>query len=244
VRDSAVVTEGDGGGRLAQGIVSDITERKALTEQFLRLQKLESVGRLAGGVAHSFNNSLTTIYGRCELVLDRLGATDASRKDVERILAVAQGAARITRQLLAVGRQERSLATILDPADVIGSATALARRVIGEHIEFAIDLEADLARVKVDRALFEQVLLNLFLNARDAMSSGGVIAVRASTVRLDEEQLRSHQGLKPGRHVRIDVSDTGNGVAPEVWPTSLSRSSRPRTSERARRSGWRWCMGA
>ena len=216
VRDSAAVTDGADGLRPIQGIISDITERKALTEHLLRAQKLESGGRLAGGVAHSFNNALTSIYGRCEFVRNRLDPADPSRQDVERILAVAKGAAHITRQLLAFSRQKPLQTTIVDPADVIRAATDLAQPLIGEHLDVATHLETGLARIKADGALLEQALLNLLLNARDAMSDGGVITVSASTVLLDARDVRNHEGLQPGCHVRVDVTDTGSGISPEV----------------------------
>ena len=203
----------------------DVTERKQLEEegkhlasQLLHAQKLESLGRLAGGVAHSFNNALTVIYGRCGILLDQFAATDPRRHDVAQMLRVAEGAAHLTRELLVFSRRQPLRVATLDPSRVIQDATKIARAIIGEHIEVRTDLAQQIGSVEFDRTQMDQVLINLLLNARDAMPGEGVVDVSTSMVQLDEQMASLHDGLHTGAHVEIKVHDTGEGIDPADLP--------------------------
>jgi CheY-like chemotaxis protein len=177
---------------------------------------MEAVGRLAGGIAHDFNNLLTVMKGYSELMLDELDTADPLRTEVDEIKKAADRAAALTRQLLAFSRQQVLAPKILDLNSVVGNMDKLLRRLLGEDIDLFTVLEPGLARVKADPGQLEQVLMNLAVNARDAMPSGGKLTVETANVDLDENYTRDHASVKPGSYVMVAMTDTGTGMSDKV----------------------------
>jgi CheY-like chemotaxis protein len=173
---------------------------------------MEAVGRLAGGIAHDFNNLLTVITGRTYLLLQGLAEDHPHRKGIQTIEATAQRAAMLTRQLLAFSRKQILAPTVLDLNEVVGSFADILHRLIGDDIELVFTPGADLGRCRLDRGQLEQVLVNLVVNARDAMPQGGRITVTTANVVLREEDQRLGDGGSPGAHVMMAVADTGTGM--------------------------------
>jgi two-component system, cell cycle sensor histidine kinase and response regulator CckA len=204
----------DGNGRYigALTMFTDITSRKQLEEQLRQAQKMEAVGRLAGGIAHDFNNLLTAIRGHAELLLGEMSGHHPLRADIEEINKAAERASTLTRQLLAFSRRQILQPRILDMDMVVVEMEKLIRRLIGEDIELQTKPAAKAARVRADRGQLEQVLMNLAVNARDAMPSGGRLTIETSIVDLDEQYTRFHPGSIPGAYVRLGVTDTGVGM--------------------------------
>ena len=196
-------------------IAEDITERRALEEQFRQSQKMEAVGRLAGGVAHDFNNLLTVIKGYSELMLDQVQPGDPLRAGVEEVKKAADRAAGLTRQLLAFSRKQVLAPRVLDLNFVDNNMAQLVRRLIGEDIELITTFDPQLGRTKADPGQTEQVVMNLAVNARDAMPHGGKITISTSNAALQANSL-PQQTVVPGNYIRLDVSDTGTGMSPEV----------------------------
>jgi two-component system cell cycle sensor histidine kinase/response regulator CckA len=195
-----------------QGIARDVSERNRLEEQFRQSQKMEAIGQLAGGIAHDFNNLLTVITGYCELSLQKLRKDDPLRSQQSQILKASERAAGLTRQLLAFSRKQLLQLTILDLNDVVSDVERMLHRLIGEHIELLADLETDLCSVKADRTQIEQLLINLAVNARDAMPEGGHLTIQTKAVDVDELLMRQYPALKTGRYAMIAVSDNGTGM--------------------------------
>jgi nitrogen-specific signal transduction histidine kinase/ActR/RegA family two-component response regulator len=184
--------------------------------RLVQMSKMEAVGRLAGGIAHDFNNLLTAILGYTNLVLDELGAEHPSRPDVEQIQLAAESAASLTRQLLAFSRRQVLQPEILDLNLVVNSIASLLRRLIGEQIELVTVLAPSVGHIRADQGQLEQVLMNLALNARDAMSGGGRLTISTSDVTVDADLVKSHRGLTMGDYVLLQVSDTGTGMDANV----------------------------
>jgi PAS domain S-box-containing protein len=193
-------------------IAEDVTERHALEEQLRQSQKMEAVGRLAGGVAHDFNNLLTVIKGYSELMLDQLEAADPMRAEVEEIQRAADRAASLTRQLLAFSRQQVLAPKVIDLNTVVGNMDKLLKRLLGEDVDLFTVLDPKIGTVRADPGQVEQVIMNLAVNARDAMPKGGKLTIETSNVALDEGYAREHASVKPGYYVMIAVSDTGIGM--------------------------------
>jgi PAS domain S-box-containing protein len=198
------------------GISLDITERHTLEEQYQQAQKMEAIGRLAGGVAHDFNNLLTAILGYCELLLPDFHPDDPHRADLEEIQKAGARAARLTRQLLAFSRKQIIEPTLLDLNVVVADMRAMLGRLIGEDVTVVLSPWPRLALVKADRGQVEQIVMNLAVNARDAMPKGGILTIETANVELDETYATTHRGAKPGPHVVLTVTDTGTGMTPEV----------------------------
>jgi two-component system cell cycle sensor histidine kinase/response regulator CckA len=194
------------------GIGRDITERRRLEAQFLQAQKMETVGQLAGGVAHDFNNLLTAINGYAELALSDLPAGSGLRADLEEIVKAADRAAVLTRQLLAFARKQLIEPRPLDLNDLIVRVEKLLSRLLGEGVELISLLAPDLSQVKADPGQIEQVLVNLAVNARDAMPGGGTLTIATQNVTLGQEEAAAHGGLAPGPYVAITIRDTGSGM--------------------------------
>lgn len=198
------------------GFISDITDRRLLESQLRQAQKMEAVGRLAGGVAHDFNNLLTIISGYSSIVLDRTGPSGPFHHEIEQVRSAADRAAALTRQLLAFSRQ-----TVLQPRplnlnDVVRNIDKMLRRLIGEDIEVMTALAPDLGIVRVDPGQIEQALMNLVVNARDAMPNGGKLTIQTENVNLDESYAQKHDYVHAGPHVLLAVSDSGIGISPEI----------------------------
>jgi PAS domain S-box-containing protein len=217
VRESARAFRTDDGRVLYyDGIVEDVTERRRLEEQLRQAQKMEAVGRLAGGVAHDFNNLLTIIIGYSDLLLERVPARDGMRLPVEEIKKAAERAASLTRQLLAFSRKRMLPPQILDLSSLLTNVDEMLRRMIGEDIELATHLPSGLGRVKADPGQIEQVIMNLAVNALHAMPQGGHLTLEAANVELDSSYGSSHESVLPGHYVMIAVSDTGIGMDAET----------------------------
>ena len=194
------------------GVALDVTARRELENQLRHAQKMESVGRLAGGIAHDFNNLLTAITGHGELLAQSLSPEDPGRADVTAINAAAARAAALTRQLLAYGRQTLLRPEPVDLNAVISDIEPMLRRLIGEHIELRTDLAPDLGWVQADAGQLDQVILNLVVNARDALPRGGTITLSTANAEFDDAYAAERPGLRPGRYVTVSVADTGVGI--------------------------------
>jgi PAS domain S-box-containing protein len=194
----------------------DITERKQLEEQLRQALKMEAVGRLAGGIAHDFNNLLMVIKGHSELILNRLPHEEPLRKNAEEIDKATERAASLTRQLLAFSRMQVLQPKVLDLNAIVADTSKMLDRVIGENIELVVKLGASLRGIKADHSQIEQVILNLVVNARDAMPHGGKLIIETSNVTLDDAYRRKHTGVRPGKYVMLAVSDNGTGMDAET----------------------------
>ncbi len=192
-----------------------LVEREAELRQ---VHKMEAVGRLAGGVAHDFNNVLTAIFGYADLLLDQFADDDPRRADVLEIRRSAERAASLTRQLLAFSRKQIMQPRVLDLNDVIASLRALLSRLVGEDIALEVRPSVELWLVRADPGQVEQVLMNLAANARDAMPEGGQLAVETANASVEHEDARNRPGLKPGAYATMTVIDTGTGVPESVRP--------------------------
>jgi two-component system, cell cycle sensor histidine kinase and response regulator CckA len=204
----------DGSARQVLGVATDITQRKQLEEQFRQAHKMEAVGRLAGGVAHDFNNVLTVIRAQTEFLLTDLPPDDPRRADVLEIQNAADRAAAFTRQLLAFSRRQLLQPVVLELNEVITGMEMMVRRLVGEDVVLLTKLKPDLPRVWADPGQLQQVIMNLAVNARDAMPQGGTLLIETSVVELDEHYPRQHPSAKPGVHVVLVVTDTGCGMDP------------------------------
>ncbi|HET9223566.1 MAG TPA: PAS domain S-box protein [Roseiflexaceae bacterium] len=201
-----------GESRFAIGMVEDITERKRIEAQYLQAQKIEAIGRLAGGVAHDFNNLLTVILGNCELLLADLDADEPVGQDVAQIRQAADRAAVLTRQLLAFSRKQLLNPTRLDLNLVVTNVEGLLRRLIGEDIVLISRLDADLHAVQADPSQIEQVIMNLAVNARDAMPGGGTLIIETANAVLDANSASMPGAVESGPYCMLAVSDTGSGM--------------------------------
>ena len=212
-------------GPLFTAWIRDLSDRRA-AEAALRLreaqlrqaQKMEAVGRLAGGVAHDFNNVLTAIFGYADLLLDGLRADDRCRDDVEEIKRAANRAAALTRQLLAFSRKQVMQPRRLSLNEAIDSIRKLLAKLIGDDIVLDVEMDPDLGYVLADPGQLEQVLMNLAANARDAMPEGGRLTMRTANVDLGPDDIAGLPGIQPGRFVLLVVSDTGHGIPDDVRP--------------------------
>jgi PAS domain S-box-containing protein len=198
------------------GVAEDITELKQTEQQLLQAQKMEAVGRLAGGVAHDFNNILTAIFGYTDFLDETLPEEGQQHEDLLEIRKAGERAASLTRQLLAFSRQQVLEPVVLKINDLVGNVEKMLRRVIGEDVTLRTVLATDVGNVKADPGQIEQVLMNLAVNARDAMPTGGQLLLETQNVELTPEYAALHQSVVPGAYVMLAVSDTGIGMSPET----------------------------
>lgn len=213
---SRVVRTADGTAELYETVVRDVTAQRELERQLTASQKMEAIGRLAGGVAHDFNNLLTVITSYTELILEDLGPTHPQREDLAQVRKAAISAASLTRRLLAFSRQQVLQPVALDVNAVIADTEKILRRLIGADIDIVTALSPSLGSVKADPGQLEQVIINLAVNARDAMPSGGRLTIETANVEMDEGYLRGHPAAQPGSYVLLAVSDTGTGMDAET----------------------------
>ena len=199
-----------------EGTVEDISTRKHAEEALRQAQKMEAVGRLAGGVAHDFNNLLTVINGFSEMVLGHLHDGDPLREPVQQIKRAGDRATVLTRQLLVLSRKQVLVPVVLDLNAVLADLTKILPQLIGQHVAARICGDPNLGRVKADAGQLEQVMLNLVVNARDAMPAGGELILETSNVVLDDAYAAGHAGVQPGDYVQLAVSDTGSGIDPSI----------------------------
>jgi two-component system cell cycle sensor histidine kinase/response regulator CckA len=206
------VPHGDGEPEHAIAVLLDITERRALEQQVRESQRMEAIGQLAGGVAHDFNNLLTVIQGRTQMLLDGAKMPE-DRSDLEEVRAAAERAALLTRQLLAFSRRQLLQPVVLNLNSVIRDIESMIRRLIGEHIDVVTELDPELGDTKVDPVQMQQVLLNLAVNARDAMTGGGHLTISTANVELDATAVHYHPyAVRTGSYVLLSVADTGTGM--------------------------------
>ena len=191
-------------------VVSDITGQKELESQLLQAQKLDAIGRLAGGIAHDFNNLLGVIVGYGERVARRLPAEE--RREIGEVLKAADHAAALTHQLLAFSRRQVLQPRVMDVNAVVADLNGMLRRIIGEDIHLITVLKDGVGRVKADHAQMQQVIMNLTVNARDAMPRGGTLTIETDNVNLDESYVSAHNAVRSGRYVMLAVTDTGEGM--------------------------------
>src|SRR5579859_1798225 len=200
-------------------IKKDITQHIRLKEQLHHMQKMEAIGQLAGGVAHEFNNLLTIMHGNAQLVLsDGSHLKEENRRGLQQITEAAERAANLTRQLLAFGQKQNIQFQPLSLNHVIGNFTKILKRVIGEHVVLQCSYAENLPPVSADVGMIEQILINLIVNARDAMPAGGSITVTTEAVHIDGAYVETHPEAQAGNFVCLTVSDTGTGIYPEYLP--------------------------
>jgi PAS domain S-box-containing protein len=198
------------------GVAIDVTEQRLLEEQLQQSQKLESIGRLAGGIAHDFNNMLTAIIGYSELVMEHLPSTGEAGEEMLEIRRAADRASLLTNQLLAFSRKQILRPKTLDLNEVVTDVSRMLQRLIGEDVTMVTRLGEPLGPVNADPGQLTQVLMNLAVNARDAMPDGGILTLETSNVELDDYYASTHVGVIPGPYVMLAVSDTGTGMASDV----------------------------
>jgi PAS domain S-box-containing protein len=200
----------------AIGVTINVTERRSLEAQLRQSHKMEAIGLMAGGIAHDFNNLLTAIGGYTEMVLETMDDSDARREDLNEVAKAATRAAALTRHLLAVSRRQILQPTVLDVNGMVTDVQKLLRRTIPENIDLCFDLNPTLEPVRADRGQLEQVVLNLAINAGDAMPQGGQLRLATDTVDIDEAWAHLHRPMPAGRYVRLTVTDTGTGMTQET----------------------------
>ena len=217
VHTRADIVNGDDGRPIRMvGTLQDITERRELEEELRQSQKLEAIGRLAGGISHDLNNALTIIIGYAELTVAALADNDSVREDVEHIRRAAERAESVTRQLLAFSRKQWLEPRVFHVGEAVEELGRMLDRLVGPRIELVTSVDNNLPAIYGDRGQIEQAIVNLAVNACDAMPNGGSITLRASLIDADAAFVRSHQPMTPGKYVEISVADTGHGMTPEV----------------------------
>ena len=220
------------------GVTRDITRERQLEEQLRQSQKMEAIGRLAGGVAHDFNNILTAILMQTELLTDLEDLPSPVREGLQQIHAAAERAANLTRQLLLFSRREVMQPRLLDLNEAVTSMVRMLQRIIGEDIRLQLVLHSKPLWLRADPGMLDQVLMNLTVNARDAMPRGGQLLIQTAETQVEELRPGLPPEVGPGRYAQLRVQDTGCGIPPRSWPIFSSRSSPPRN--RAKAPGWGW----
>ena len=206
-----------GGTACYEVMAEDITERKLLEDQLRQAQRVEALGELAGGIAHDFNNLLVAILGQCQMILRQIDATSAIYDRLEEIHKAAERAKWLTTQLLMFGRQKTQELQVIDPnADVVVEVRRLLDRLIGENIILVTHLSPSSGRVRADRHLLQQAIVNLCVNARDAMPAGGTLTIATENIEVNESSAHQYPGIPPGSYVMLSVNDTGVGIDPTI----------------------------
>jgi signal transduction histidine kinase len=209
-------SDANGSQMLFEGFMEDVTERKKLEDQLRQSQKMDAIGRLAGGIAHDFNNMLTAVIGYADLLSAMPGLNERQGKHVVQISKAAHRAASLTQQLLAFSRQQVLQPTPMDINTAIEDTLAMINRLLGEHIIVSFEAGPDVPLVFVDASQVTQILMNLCLNARDAMPQGGFLRITTQAETIGQNAGNQNPELKPGSYVRISIADTGAGMTPEV----------------------------
>lgn len=215
-RNQTALLDNNGSPHFAHGVMFDITRQKILEEQLRQMQKMEAVGQMAGGVAHNFNNVLTALIGHAELALDGLSKDHPVRFDLEGIKRSAQRAASLTHQLLTFTRHQVTQPELLNLNDLVENMDDMIRQIISYDVELVTQSAEKIWNVKADPAQLEQVLVNLIVNARDAMPSGGTLTIETANVTLTQNDTDHQMEISPGDYVLLSVSDTGSGISPDV----------------------------
>jgi PAS domain S-box-containing protein len=210
------INDSEGGGPYFEAFAEDVTERRVLERQLRMAAKMEAIGRLSGGIAHDFNNLLGVIIGYSQVLRRKLGPENPLYEHAEEVEKAGQRAVSLTRQLLAFSRQQILTPVVLDPNALVSDMEKMLPRLLGEDIVVSIHLDPELGRVKADQGQIEQVVMNLAVNARDAMPGGGKLVIATSNVELDQAYARQHPGAKPGRYVMLAVTDSGMGMSSET----------------------------
>jgi two-component system cell cycle sensor histidine kinase/response regulator CckA len=200
------------------GVWTDITDRKSLEAQLRQAQKLESIGQLAGGVAHDFNNILTVIQGHASLLLAQRETTEFTQESAQQIALASERAAALTRQLLTFSRKQVMQAKVIDLNEVVGNVIKMLKRVLREDVSLLVNYGSNRPMVHADPGMVEQVLMNLAVNARDAMPRGGELTIATANEHIDAEYVSLHGQGSPGEYICLSVTDTGSGISPEVMP--------------------------
>ncbi|MGQ7790907.1 PAS domain S-box protein [Faunimonas sp. B44] len=204
------------GRRLFTGFVRDLTSKQKMEQELRQAQKMEAVGQLTGGIAHDFNNLLTVIIGNLEMLEARLEGTEAQRALLAEAMETAQLGAQLTERLLAFGRRQPLVPRVVDVGQMIRDLSGLFRRTLGETIQIQTRIADHLPRTQVDPSQLQNALLNLAINARDAMPTGGTLTFEVAPAELDLDYARSHSEVRPGRYVAVTITDTGAGMSREV----------------------------
>ena len=228
------VSSADEPADVLEAIAEDVTDRRALEDQFRQAQKMEAVGRLAGGVAHDFNNLLMVISGYAEVILAKLPAEHPLHEEGRAIQQAADRATTLTRQLLAFSRKQLLELKVVDVNAIVQDMERLLRPLIGENVELVTTLGPTAAHTRADAGQLEQVLMNLVVNAKDAMSGGGKLTIQTRNILMDESHRRGQQFIRPGDYVMLSVSDTGMGMDKETQSRIFEPFLRPRKKARAR----------
>ncbi|HHE54869.1 MAG TPA: PAS domain-containing sensor histidine kinase, partial [Caldithrix abyssi] len=213
---TSTVKDDDGQPVVVVAVLNDITLHKQLEAQLRQSQKMEAIGQLAGGVAHDFNNLLTVIEGYIDLLKSKLNGNTSVDSYIKQMKKATERAVSLTRQLLTFSRRQVVQPKIIDVNKTIKELSKMLNRLIGEHIELITNLNHNVWKIKIDPNQFEQVLLNLIVNARDAMPKGGELIIETEQIKLDKNYQRFHPDVKPGDYVLIKVTDTGVGMSEEV----------------------------
>ena len=215
---SAFLRDGAGAATGIVDVVADITDRRRLEEQLHHSQRLDAVGRLAGGIAHDINNMLMVISGYSQMLTESMDGEETLRADLDQIVKAADRGADLTRQLLAFSRRQVINPRVLDLNAIVRDTQRMLQRVIGEHIQLITELDPSVPNIHMDAAQLEQVLVNLAVNARDAMAGGGRLTIRTVCFQVDDAYFRKHLSPTPGHYARLTVSDTGTGIDPALIP--------------------------
>ena len=216
--DSSISTALDAEGTPARfvAVQRDISEQLEMEKRYLQAQKMEAVGRLAGGVAHDFNNLLTAVLVYTDMLADEVAPDGPAAENLQEVRKAAERAAALTRQLLTFSRGQTVLPRVIDLRTIVKDFEKMLRRLIGDDIDLRATLTAEPCLVRVDPGQVEQVIMNLVVNARDAMPDGGTLTISTHLVTGDEMRLKGHRDIAPGSYVVLRVSDTGVGMSPEV----------------------------